>query len=167
VKALVMAGGLGGQYGGIKVEVPNGAGSLDTAHILYDEIAGFSATMKMFDYDPRAKIEDWDYAAKGQWLTRAPMLALRNPDPVLAFPSHTVLQPMVLLRNTTAKRVKVDAAFHWRNAYKDGRASIPELTLAPFETRKIDVGDLQTTGVLPLDAYWAQVTWRRTVFPMR
>lgn len=165
VRQLVNTAGFSGQYGGIKVEIPNGAGSLDTVHILYDEIAGFSATMNMFDYDPSTKLEARDYAEKGRWTTRAPMLALSNPDPVLAFPANTILQPMVLLRNTTRKSVKVDVSFHWRNAVRDGRASIPQLTLAPFESRKIDVQDLQLKGTLPLDAYWAQVSVTTDTLP--
>lgn len=165
VRQLLEAAGFSGQYGGIKVEMPQGAGSLDTAHILYDEVAGFSATMKMFDYEPKVKLEERDYAEKGLWSTRAPMLALAHPDPVLAFPANTNLQPMLLLRNTTNRQVKANLSFHWRNASRDGRASVPEVTLAPFESRKIDVQELQNKGAIPLDAYWAQVTLTTNTLP--
>ena len=165
VKQLIEAAGFSGQYGGIKIEMPQGAGSLDTAHILYDEVAGFSATMKMFDYDPKATLEQRDYAETGLWTTRAPMLALTHPDPILAFPANTILQPMVLLRNTTSRQVKANLSFHWRNASKDGRASVPEMTLAPFESRKVDVQELQNKGAIPLDAYWAQLTLTTNSFP--
>jgi hypothetical protein len=165
VRQLLSIAGLHGLYGGIKIDMPEGAGSLDAAHILYDEVAGFSATMKMFDYNPQTKIAEHDFAGKGVWITRAPMLALSHPDPVLAFPAKTVLQPQLLLRNTTAKPAKVDLGFHWRDATEDGRASIPEITLAPFETRKLDVQDLQNKGVIPSAAFWAQVTMTTNTLP--
>ena len=165
VRDLVSEAGLQGTYGGIKVDVANGAGSLDTAHILFDETAGFSATMKMFDYDPKMQIRERDFLKSGVWTTRAPMLALSNPDPVLEFPKYTVLQPQLLLRNTTNKPAKVYLSFHWRGPVKDGRASIPELILVPFETRKIDVKSLQDKGTLPEDAYWAQVTLSTNTLP--
>lgn len=165
VRDLVTKAGLQGAYGGIKIDVPKGAGSLDTAHILFDEMAGFSATMKMFDYNPKSRIEERDYAARGIWTTRAPMLALSNPDPVLAFPKDTVLQPQLLIRNTTSKPAKVDLSFHWRGPTKDGRASIPELILAPYETRKVDIKNLQDKQTLPQDAYWAQVTLSTNTLP--
>jgi hypothetical protein len=158
VKQLLAKAGITGQYGGIKIDMPNGAGSLDSTHIVYDEVSGFSATMKMFDYDPRAKISEHDFAGSGLWTTRAPMLALRNPDPALALPAKVVLHPMVLIRNTTQKPIKARLDFHWRNEIKDGHSIVPEFTLAPFESKKIDVEALQSWGAIPLDARWAQVS---------
>lgn len=165
VRELLTKAGLQGTYGGIKIDVPNGAGSLDSAHILFDEVAGFSATMKMFDYNPKTRIDERDALQRGVWTTRAPMLALNNPDPVLAFPKNTALHPLLLIRNTTARPAKADVRFHWRGPSGDGRASIPQLTLAPFETRLIDVKDLQDRGALPKDAYWAQVTLSTNTLP--
>lgn len=152
VRELVASAGFTSQYGGIKVEVAQGAGSLDSVHLLFDEAAGFSATMKMFDYDPQSKIESRDYAGKGVWIMRAPMLALSKPDPVLAFPPNTKLQPMLLIRNTAGRPVKVNLSFHWRSSSKDGRTPIPEVVLAPYESRKIDVEALQNNGLIPLEA---------------
>jgi hypothetical protein len=71
----------------------------------------------------------------------------------------------VLLRNTTAKTAKINLSFHWRNAVKDGRASIPEITLAPFESHRVDVQALQNFGAIPLDAFWAQVTMTTDTLP--
>src|SRR5216683_2733133 len=51
-----------GSYGGIKVSAAAHAGSLDTLHFLFDESAGFSAILKMFDYNPTTKLEERDYA---------------------------------------------------------------------------------------------------------
>ena len=158
VRDMLDAAGFDGQYGGIKVDMPRGAGSLDTVHLVYDETAGFSATLKMFDYDPRTKLAERDYASTGAWTIRAPMLALTRPDPVLDFPTRTELQPMLLVRNTTAKPAKVMLSFHWRSSISDGRAALPVRLLAPYETQKIDVQTLQRNGFIPLDATWAQAT---------
>jgi hypothetical protein len=65
---------------------------------------------------------------------------------------------LLLIRNTTARPAKANIRFHWRGPSGDGRASIPQLTLAPFETHLIDVGELQDKGMLAKDAFWAQVT---------
>jgi len=65
VRQLVSAAKLAGSYGGIKVSAASHAGSLDTLHVLFDENAGFSAVMKMFFYDPRAQLQERDYAKTG------------------------------------------------------------------------------------------------------
>lgn len=158
VRDLLARTNLTGTYGGIKVATNAGAGLLDTTHILFDELAGFSATMKMFDQMPATAMSERDYAETGIWTIRAPMLALTNPDPSLALPTGTKLEPQLLLRNATGKAAKVQVAFHWRGDAGDGRISIPPLTLAPYETRRIDVKALQDSNVLPVDAHWAQVT---------
>jgi hypothetical protein len=111
VRKLILAAGLSGSYGGIKVFTSAHAGSLDTLHFLFDETAGFSAILKMFDYNPKAKLEERDYARTATWTLRAPMLALSNPDPALAFPPGTTLRPQLFIRNTIGK--PVDAALRF------------------------------------------------------
>jgi hypothetical protein len=86
IRKLILASGLTGSYGGIKISTSAHAGSLESLHFLFDETAGFSAILKMFDYNPNAKLEERDYARTAAWTLRAPMLALSNPDPALAFP---------------------------------------------------------------------------------
>ncbi len=76
IRRLILASGLTGSYGGIKIATSAHAGSLDTLHFLFDETAGFSAILKMFDYNPNTKLEERDYAHTGTWTVRAPMLAL-------------------------------------------------------------------------------------------
>src|SRR5229473_6750731 len=98
IRKLILASGLTGSYGGIKIATSAHAGSLDSLHFLFDETAGFSAILKMFDYNPNAKLEERDYARTAAWTLRAPMLALSNPDPALAFPPGTTLLPQLLLR---------------------------------------------------------------------
>ena len=157
IRQLVAAAGLVGSYGGIKVSAANHAGSLDTLHVLFDENAGFSAVMKMFDYDPRAQLKERDYAGTGQWTLRAPMLALSSPDPALAFPPGTILQPQLFVRNTTPKPIDASLTLNWRGDSTVGKAQGPALRLAPYETRRIDIAALQDSKTLPQNAQWASV----------
>jgi len=126
-------------------------------HFLFDETAGFSAILKMFDYNPNAKLEERDYARTAAWTLRAPMLALSNPDPALAFPPGTTLLPQLLLRNTTAKPIDATVRFNWRSAASTGKAPGPAMRLAPYETRRIDVAALQGAAILPKEANWTSV----------
>ena len=156
---------LSGSYGGIKVSAVTHAGSLDTLHVLFDESAGFSAVMKMFDYDPRAQIKERDFAKTGQWTLRAPMLALSSPDPALAFPVGTTLQPQLLVRNTTSKPIDTSLTFNWRADTTTGKSPASPLHLNPNETRRIDVAALQDGKTLPQNAQWASVTLATTGLP--
>jgi hypothetical protein len=165
VRQLVVGAGLAGPYGGIKVSAVNHAGSLDTLHVLFDEKAGFSAVMKMFYYDPRAQIKERDYAKTGQWTLRAPMLALSSPDPALAFPPGTILQPQLFVRNNTSKPTDVSLTFNWRSDTTSGKAPALTLRLYPNETRRIDVAALQDGKTLPQNAQWASVTLATSGLP--
>jgi hypothetical protein len=158
VRKLILAAGLSGSYGGIKVSAASHAGSLDTVHFLFDEAAAFSALLKMFDHDPNAKLEERDFAKTAVWTLRAPMLALSNPDPALAFPLGTSLHPQLFIRNTMAKPVNAALRFNWRAGSASGKAAGPALHLNPYETRRIDVAALQSSGLLPTQANWSSVT---------
>ncbi len=157
VRQLVRAAGLTGPFGGIKVFAPSHSGSLDTLHILFDEEAAFSALMKMFDHSPNSSIDERDYAASKVWTLRAPMLALSNPDPALAFPAKTVLKPKVFVRNTLPRPVNISLRFNWRALDTSGKTAASAIRLNPYETRAIDVGALQATNVIPKNANWASV----------
>jgi len=157
IRKLILASGLTGSYGGIKISTSAHGGSLDSLHFLFDETAGFSAILKMFDYNPNAKLEERDYARTATWTLRAPMLALSNPDPALAFPPGTKLLPQVLIRNTTAEPIDAALRFNWRTADSTGKAPGPALRLAPYETRRIDVAALQDGAILPKEANWTSV----------
>jgi hypothetical protein len=165
IRQIVAATKLAGSYGGIKVSATAHAGSLDTLHVLFDENGGFSAVMKMFDYDPSAQIKERDYAGTGKWTLRAPMLALSNPDPALAFPVGTTLQPQLLVRNTTSKPVDSSLTFNWRTNTTTGQSPASALHLNPNETRRIDVAALQDGKILPQDAQWASVTLATSGLP--
>lgn len=154
---LLKSAGFTSSFGGIRVVARSHAGSLDTVHFMFDEQAGFSALLKMFDHDPHATIAQRDFAKTGQWTTRAPMLALSQPDPALAFPVSVRLQPQLFIRNTLNKPANANLRFSWRSATATGTAKGPSLRLAPFETRRIDVGALQDGKVLPQEANWTSV----------
>ena len=165
VRQLVTAARLTGSFGGIKVSAHSHVGSLNALHVIFDEKAGFSALMKMFDYDPKAQIKERDYAKTGVWTLRAPMLALGKPDPALAFPPGTRLQPQLFVRNASAKRIDAGLRFNWRSDSTTGKAVGPVIHLSPFETRRIDVAALQDGGTLPQDAHWASVTLTTSGLP--
>ena len=158
VRDLVQKAGFSSTYGGIQIAMTENAGSLDTVHILYDETVGFSATMKMFDRDPSSTQASHDYAGTGDWITRAPMLALMHPDPALAFPPNTVLHPMVFVRNASLAPAHVTAELHWRSPTWSGVASLPSFVLAPEEVTKLDISEVQRNGTIPTNATWAQVS---------
>jgi hypothetical protein len=157
MRQIVAAAKLAGSYGGIEVAATGAAGSMDTLHVVFDQSGGLSAVMKMFDYDPRVQLKERDFAGTGKWTLRAPMLALSNPDPSLAFPEGTVLQPQLFIRNVTAKPVDGTLAFNWRTATATGPTQPSAIHLSPYETRRIDVAALQDGKTLPQDAQWASV----------
>jgi len=64
VNDLVRKAGLSGNYGGITFASASFAPALDGIHFLYDETAGFSALMNMFDRNPAAKLEERTWAGQ-------------------------------------------------------------------------------------------------------
>jgi hypothetical protein len=157
VRQLIQSAGLSGTYGGVKISAGSNGAFLDTVHFLFDEQAGFSAILKMFDHEPNAKIERRDLTRTGVWTLRAPMLALSQPDPTFGFPEDAVLQPQIFVRNTTGNPVVASLRFNWRGDNTTGNASGPTVQLAPFQTRRFDVAALQDGKILPKEAHWAVV----------
>lgn len=158
IGTIARAAGFTSSYGGFRVSAAANANWLNTLHIVFDTQSGFSALMKTFDHDPQATIRERDYAKTNVWTTRAPMLALSQPDPALAIPVGTTLQPQLFVRNTTGKPVQANLRFVWRgDGSTTGKASGPALQLAPYETRRVDVAALQQQNVLPPNARWTSV----------
>jgi hypothetical protein len=85
------------------------------------------------------------------------MLALQTPDPALALPEGTQLQPQVLMRNTTPQVQAASLSFIWRGDTQKGNVALPPMQLKPFETVLLDVKALQQQGKIPPDAHWALV----------
>lgn len=158
LRQLVIRSQLTGSFGGISFIADRCAGCLDSALILFDEQAGFSATMKMFDHNPSAELASRDFAGSGRWTSRAPMLALEHPDPALQLPSDVQLHPQLFLHNTKDIEVHVDVTLHWHAASASGRTAPIMVALRPHETRLIDIGKMQDDGLISMNARWAQIT---------
>lgn len=157
VRQLVHEGDLSGSYGGIQIHALAHARALDTLHVIYDEDAGFSALLKMFDHDPAANLFQRDFGKKGAWTIHAPMLALSHPDPALFIPAGTVLEPKIFLRNTTSKPESASMAFYWRSATTTGTTPGPTISLKPHETHEVRVSELPEDQAPPKEAYWASI----------
>jgi hypothetical protein len=166
LRNLVVSSGLSGTYGGLTFSAPHSARVVDTVHFLYEPVVGFSALMKMFDRDPQARLEERIWAGNHQWTLWAPMLALQSPDPAIALPAGTKLQPLVTLRNTTPKTITADMTLTWRGeASRKGTTAPKGLTLGPFETRQLDIGAIEKELAIPDDAHWALVTLATSAAP--
>ena len=76
--------------GGLTLSLP-GNESLSATQIVFDEVTGLAAIMKLFDREPADQPENHALLA--------PMMALSQPDQGLGFPSATMLIPRIFLRN--------------------------------------------------------------------
>jgi len=157
LRQLVRANGLSGTFGGIRIFAPSHGGSIDSMHLLFDETTSFSAFLKMFNHSPKTTLDERDFAHTKTWTLRAPMLALSQPDPALAFPEGTTLQPQLFVHNTMGKPVDVNLRFAWRGAGSTGKVPGPSFRLGAFETQRVDVAALQASNTLPKDANWTSV----------
>jgi hypothetical protein len=165
IRSLLQQAGFSGSFGGIKIDMAKGARYLDSAHLLFDESGGFSAIMKMFKHDPSTTLSSRSFGGVKEWTTRAPMLALSNPDPALGFPAGTALQPKVFIRNATGKTFTAHIRFNWRSATTSGKSAPLDLTFNANETSVIAVAALQAQKLLPADAQWAAVILSASVLP--
>src|SRR5579885_1028507 len=165
VRTLLSKSGLSGSYGGIKITAAKNARYLDSVHLLFEESGNFSALMKMFKHDPRITAASRSFGGVSEWTIRAPMLALTHPDPALAFPTGTVLQPKVFLRNASGRALTAHLHFNWRSSSTAGKTAPIDLAFKPNETKLVDVAALQDQNVLPPDAYWAAVIVSAPVQP--
>ena len=165
IRSVLQQAGLTGSYGGIRIEMSKGAGFLDSAHLLFDETGGFSAEMKMFTHDPGSILASRSFGGVKEWTTRAPMLALSDPDPALGFPAGTTLQPKVLVRNASARSFTAHLRFSWRSATASGKTAPIDLPFIPNQTQTIDVAALQAQNLLLADAHWAAAILSAPVQP--
>jgi len=134
-----------GAAGGLRLSLP-GKEPISATQIVFDEITGLAAIMKLFERQP-------DDQPKSH-LLRAPMMALSQPDPALAFPAGTQLVPRMFLRNAAPTPIQVTASIDWRNQ-SAGTLALPSLTFSPGEVRVISLADYQQAGQIPYDANWA------------
>lgn len=165
VRSLLQQAGITGSYGGIKIDGADTARYLESAHLLFDQQGGFSANMKTFSRNPDLPLASHLFGGVKEWTTRAPMLALSEPDPALGFPAGTTLQPQVFLRNTSAQTFTAHIYFGWRSETASGKTAPMDLQLKPGATQLVDVAALQAQKVIPPDAHWAAVVLSAPVQP--
>jgi hypothetical protein len=122
---------------------------ISATQIVFDEVTGLAAIMKLFDREPEDQ-------PKNRVLL-APMMALSHPDPELAFPNGTTLIPRLFLRNAGLDEAQVSLTIDWRNESKSGKSAFPRLTLLPGEVRVINLADSQSSAKTPADATWGTV----------
>ncbi|MGB8473510.1 MAG: hypothetical protein WCE61_05420 [Candidatus Acidiferrum sp.] len=165
MRYLIEQSGMTGSYGGINIRLTKGARFLSAVHLLFEASGTFSAILKMFNHNPATTLSSRSFGGVSQWTTRAPMLALINPDPALGIPEGTTLQPKLFIRNATAKTYTAHLQFNWRSPTTTGQSAPLDLPFKPNETQMVDVAELQTQKFLPSDATWASVIISAPVQP--
>lgn len=137
------------EYGGLTLTLPNNEG-ISASQIVFDEVTGLAAIMKLFERDKDESVETH--------VLRAPMIALRQPDAALAYPKDTVLNPRLFLRNAGQNKLQVSTVIHWRSQNAEGTYNYPPLSLKSNEVSVIDLGLLQDRSAIPANANWSNVT---------
>jgi len=137
-----------GAMGGLTLSLP-GRESLSVTQIVFDEVTGLAAIMKLFDREPDDEFKDHTLLA--------PMMALSLPDEGLGFPSGTTLIPRLFLRNAGSGQAKVSLTVDWRSESKSGKFTFPQSALSSGEVRVIKLMDQQKSGQVPVDAMWGTV----------
>jgi hypothetical protein len=130
--------------GGLTLSLP-GNESLSATEIVFDELTGLAAIMKLFDREPDDQPVNH--------ILRAPMMALSQPDQGLGFPNGTTLIPRIFLRNAGSGPAQVSLTVDWRSESKTGELALTRLALAPGEVRVVSLME----GQIPLDATWGTV----------
>jgi hypothetical protein len=137
-----------GSIGGLSLVLPNNE-SLSATQIVFDEVTGLTAIMKLFDRDPDDKSRNH--------VLLAPMMALSQPDPGLGFPDGTTLSPHVFLRNAGMVPEGVSVAVNWRTESKSGNFALPPLNLSSGDVKLINLSDYESAGEIPPEANWGTV----------
>jgi len=138
-----------GQMGGLTLSLPDKE-LLSSSEIVFDETTGLAAMMKLFfrDTDERT----------GSHVLRAPMMALTQPDPALAFPEETTLVPRIFLWNASLSRLPVSVNIDWRTDNASGRYTVPPVRLSSGQVRVLDLSTFQDSGSIPAAARWSTIT---------
>jgi hypothetical protein len=133
-----------GVVGGLSLLLP-GKELISATQIVFDEVTGLAAIMKMFEREPDGQSQNR--------VLLAPMMALSQPDQGLGFPSGTQLLPRVFLRNAGIAPMRVLTTVNWRNQVS-GTFALPVFTLASGEVRTISLSGYEQSGQIPPDATW-------------
>ena len=158
---LLRQSGLTGSYGGITLQALS-SGALDGVHFVYDEVTKFSTRLEMVSRTAGPETQANDSKLWKMW---APMLALRTPDPALGLPQKTMLEPTILVRNTTSKAISTGITLKWHGDSGKGQVQLPAVSLAPYSTQDLQIGSMQKQFGIPEDAHWAQVTLTSSGMP--
>ncbi len=153
-----------GSFGGLSLSVVKGGSTvkegsivrqeaLSATEIVFDELTGLSTTLKLFERQSIAEIDKVESR-----VLRAPMMALSHPDRSLGFPSATMLNPKIFLRNAGPAPAIVSPGVNWRDDSKSGTSILPRITLLPGQIRILNLADFQKTRQIPEDATWATVS---------
>jgi hypothetical protein len=134
-----------GGVGGLRLSLP-GKELISATQIVFDEVTGLAAIMKLFDREP-------DDRSQSRVL-RAPMMALSQPDQGLGFPNGTQLLPRIFLRNAGSAPTQTAMTIDWRSQTTSGELALSPLTLLPDEVKVINLADDQKSGQMPHDATW-------------
>jgi hypothetical protein len=146
---LLNKDGLEGEFGGLAIEPQNSPGYLQVLQFNLNEVTGLGALLKVF---PKSVL------AEKQFTIRASMVALAHPDPALALPTETRLQPRIFLYNSTEHAIVAHLLVDWHSATEWGRKPVPDLTIAPGATQILSLAesDEQQLGI-PTTASWGSV----------
>jgi hypothetical protein len=127
--------------GGVRIHYNGPEYALAVNGGLEDQSTGYSAIMP-FRFTPASstKIQQLEYAAVG--------LMTGPADPMMSFPADTVFTPYAMLRNISGKPLPVTPTFWWMEAGTARSASLPALTLAPYQTQTLNLKALLTTSGL-------------------
>ena len=106
--------------GGVTLTFPGSEG-ISASEIVFDEVTGLAAIMKLFERDKDESV--------ATHVLRAPMMALRQPGAALAYPQDTVLNPRLFLRNAGATNLQVSLAVDWRSGNSTGTYKYPAFSL--------------------------------------
>jgi len=109
-----------GDMGGVTLTFPGSEG-ISASEIVFDEVTGLAAIMKLFERDKDESV--------ATHVLRAPMMALRQPGAALAYPQDTVLNPRLFLRNAGATNLQVSLAVDWRSGNSTGTYKYPAFSL--------------------------------------
>jgi hypothetical protein len=96
-----------GAFGGLTLSTAK-EGGLSATEIVFDEVTGLATILKLFDRQSIAELDK----VKSRVL-RAPMMALSQPDRSLGFPSGTVLEPKIFLRNAGPAPTVISPGVNW------------------------------------------------------
>jgi hypothetical protein len=146
---LLSKDGLEGEFGGVAIEPQNSPGNLQVLQFTLNQTTGLGVLLKVF---PKSVL------AEKQFTIRASMVAMAHPDPALALPAETRLQPRIFLYNSTEHPIIAHLLVDWHSATDWGRKPVPDLTIAPGATQILSLAesDEQQLGI-PTTATWGSV----------